>query len=610
MINDSTLIATDIAGYLKKHETKGILRFITCGSVDDGKSTLIGRLLYESQTVFEDELTALEFDSKKIGTQGKQLDFALLVDGLEAEREQGITIDVAYRYFSTKNRKFIVADTPGHEEYTRNMATGASTADVAILLIDARKGVLTQTRRHAFIVSMLGVRKIVLAINKLDLMDYSQKVYEEIVKEFQKFADEKLDLDEVIPIPLSALKGDNVILMSKKTDHASPFRMPVQLVNRPNAEFRGYSGLIVSGMISAGDEIMVMPSGKCSKVERIVTMDGDLAEAGDGNSVTLTLSDELDISRGDILVCAKTPSKYADQFQTRILWMSEEPMLPSRQYILKIGTQLVSMTPVKPKHKIDVNTLNLLPAKSLDLNEIGVCNIMLDHRIVFDPYKENPAMGGFIIIDRYTNNTVGLGLIDFALHRATNVQWQQMEVTKKIRSEQKEQVARLIWLTGLSGSGKSTIANELEKRLQDLGRHSMVLDGDNVRHGLNRDLGFTAADRVENIRRIGEVSKLMLDAGLIVIASFISPFRSERNMVRSLLEGDEFIEVFINTPIEVCEQRDVKGLYLRARAGEIPNFTGISSPYETPIAPELIIDTTEIEVDEAVSLILKKLRLS
>ena len=623
MAHISEMIAEDIHGYLKAHENKGLLRFITCGSVDDGKSTLIGRLLFESKMLFDDHLAALEVDSKRSGTQGEELDLALLVDGLAAEREQGITIDVAYRFFSTDRRKFIVADTPGHEQYTRNMATGASTADLAILLIDARHGVLEQTRRHSFIVSMLGVRKVVLAINKMDLMDFSEEVFNKIVDDYSKLAEEALELDEFLSIPVSALEGDNIIEKSNNTPWYSgptlmehletvdvsysnrkrPFRMPVQWVNRPDSEFRGFSGLIAGGNISAGDRIRVLPSGKESVIERIVTHDGDLEVGEENLSVTITLKDEIDASRGDVLVSADSPCGCADQFQAKILWMSEEPMMPSRQYLLKMGCTTATMTPAKPKHKIDVNSLELLPTKTLELNEIGVCNISLDRNIPFDPYRENRAMGGFIIIDRITNNTVGMGLIDYELRRASNIHWQSMQVDKIARAELKKQKPFIIWLTGLSGSGKSTIADLLERKLYSVGKHTITLDGDNIRHGLNRDLGFTAMDRVENIRRVAEVSKLMLDAGIITIVSFISPFESERKMARSLFTEGEFIEVFVDTPLEVAEQRDVKGLYKKARSGQLKNFTGIDSPYERPVGNEITIDSTSTSPEQAVEII-------
>ena len=625
MAHISELISTDIESYLKSHEEKSLLRFITCGSVDDGKSTLIGRMLYESQMLFDDQLSALKSDSKKIGTQGNEIDFALLVDGLAAEREQGITIDVAYRFFSTDKRKYIVADTPGHEEYTRNMATGASTADVAIILIDAKQGVLTQTRRHSFIVSMVGVKKVLLAVNKLDLVDYSEQVYRQIVSDYSDFAESALDIDSITAIPISALLGDNVVERSEKTPwytgetimeylenievrnqrKQASFRMPVQWVNRPNSNFRGFSGLIASGETRIGDKVRLHPGGKESSIASIVTWDGELQQASAGQSVTITLNDEIDVSRGDTIAVSTDPCAESDQFQSRILWMNDNPMIPGRQYIFKSNTQTTTLTLGKLKHRIDVNTLNHLPAKTLELNEIGVCNISLDKRIAFDPYEDNRTMGGFIVIDRLSNNTVGMGLIDFALRRSENIHWQKMDVSKESRAEQKSQAAKIIWFTGLSGSGKSSIANILEKKLQAQGKHTITLDGDNMRHGLNRDLGFTAADRVENIRRVGEVAKLMVNSGLICITSFISPFESERKMARSLVSENEFIEVFIDTPLSVCEERDVKGLYAKARSGEIPNFTGISSPYESPEKPEIRIDTTKQSPEEAANQIIE-----
>ena len=624
MAHVSELISTDIDSYLKSHEEKSLLRFITCGSVDDGKSTLIGRMLYESQMLFDDQLSALKSDSKKIGTQGEEIDFALLVDGLAAEREQGITIDVAYRFFSTDKRKYIVADTPGHEEYTRNMATGASTADVAIILIDAKQGVLTQTRRHSFIVSMVGVKKVLLAVNKLDLVDYSEEVYRQIVSDYSDFAKNALDIESITAVPISALLGDNVVEKSEKTPwyngetimqylenievrnqrKQSSFRMPVQWVNRPNSNFRGFSGLIASGETKIGDKIRLHPGGKESSVESIVTWEGELQQASAGQSVTITLNDEIDVSRGDTIATSTDPCGESDQFQSRILWMSDNAMIPGRQYIFKSNTQTAILTLGKLKHRIEVNTLDRLPAKTLELNEIGVCNISLDKRIAFDSYDDNQTMGGFIVIDRLSNNTVGMGLIDFALHRSENIHWQKMDVSKESRAKQKSQVPKIIWFTGLSGSGKSSIANILEKKLQGLGKHTITLDGDNMRHGLNRDLGFTAADRVENIRRVGEVAKLMVNSGLICIASFISPFESERKMARSLVSENEFIEVFIDTPLSVCEERDVKGLYAKARSGQIPNFTGISSPYESPQNPEITIDTTKLSPEDAANQIL------
>jgi bifunctional enzyme CysN/CysC len=567
----------------------------------------------------------LKTDSKKIGTQGEEIDFALLVDGLAAEREQGITIDVAYRFFSTDKRKYIVADTPGHEEYTRNMATGASTADVAIILVDAEQGVLTQTRRHSFIVSMVGVKNVLLAINKLDLVEYSQQVYDDIVSEYREFADSALNLESITPVPISALMGDNVVNKSENTPWFNgqtimqyletvevsnqkalqSFRMPVQWVNRPNSKFRGFSGLIASGEINTGDEVRILPGGNTSHIKSIVTWEGELPKAKVGKSVTITLEDEIDVSRGDIIALSSDPCGEADQFQARILWMNNDAMMPGRQYLLKSSTQSATLTLGKLKHRIDVNTLDHLPAKTLELNEIGVCNISLDKRIAFDSYDDNQTMGGFIIVDRLSNNTVGMGLIDFALRRSENIHWQKMDVSQDSRAEQKSQTPRIIWFTGLSGSGKSSIANILEKKLQSLGKHTITLDGDNIRHGLNRDLGFTEADRVENIRRVGEVAKLMLNSGLICITSFISPFESERAMARSLVSENEFVEVFVDTPLSVCEERDVKGLYAKARSGEIPNFTGISSPFEDPKNPEIRIDTTKISAEEAANQIIE-----
>lgn len=625
-MHQSDLTSSDIDAYLKAHENKSLLRFITCGSVDDGKSTLIGRLLYESKMIFEDQLTALEQDSKKVGTQGENIDFALLVDGLAAEREQGITIDVAYRFFATEHRKFIVADTPGHEQYTRNMATGASTADLAVLLIDARQGVLTQTKRHAFIASQLGVRHIILAINKMDLVDYSESVFNEIVDDFKSFA-AQLDIPNLHAIPVSALVGDNVVEGSRfmpwyegpsllgylesvdveAEETSLPFRMPVQWVNRPDLDFRGYAGRIAGGIIRPGDDVRVLPSGKQSKIARIVTMDSDLDEAISGQSVTLTLTDEIDISRGDVIATSDTPSEISDQFDTTIIWLSEEPMLPGRSYRMKTSSRLVSATVNAPKHKTDVNTLQKLPAKTLQLNEIGNCTLAVDRPIAFDSYAENRQTGSFILIDRMTNNTVGMGMINFPLRRAANIHWQNLDINKAANAEQKGQSPAVLWFTGLSGSGKSTIANEVQRRLFATGRHSFVLDGDNVRHGLNRDLGFTDADRVENIRRVAEVSKLMVDAGLITLVSFISPFRAERELARNLMEEGEFIEIFVNTPLSVAETRDPKGLYKKARAGNLKNFTGIDSPYEAPENPEIEINTSDMSVEEAAELVIKGL---
>ncbi|MBB6093144.1 bifunctional enzyme CysN/CysC [Povalibacter uvarum] len=627
MSHKSDLIATDIQAYLKAHEHKSLLRFITCGSVDDGKSTLIGRLLYESKMIFEDQLAALESDSKKVGTQGGDLDFALLVDGLAAEREQGITIDVAYRFFSTDRRKFIVADTPGHEQYTRNMVTGASTADVAVILIDARRGVLTQTRRHSFIVSLLGIKHVVLAINKMDLVEFSQEIFDTIVGEYRDFA-KQIGLTEIKPIPLSALRGDNILEGSTRMPwyqgptlmgyleaveieddlQQQPFRLPVQWVNRPNQDFRGFAGTIATGVIRAGQSIRALPSGRTSQVSRIVTHDGDLEQAVAGQSVTLTLTDEIDISRGDVIAAADSPPGVADQFQATIIWMHDEPMLPGRPYVIKIGTRTVTGSITTPKYKVNVNTLEHLAAKQLEINEIGVCNLSLDRPIAFDAYADNREMGGFILIDKLSNDTVGAGLINFALRRAENIHWQALDVNKTARASLKGQKACVLWFTGLSGAGKSTVANLVEKRLHAIGRHTYTLDGDNVRHGLNKDLGFTDVDRVENIRRVAEVSRLMVDAGLIVLVSFISPFRSERRLARELMQSGEFFEVFVDTPIEEAEKRDPKGLYRKARRGELKNFTGIDSPYEPPENAEIHLRTALFSPEQAAEQILQTLR--
>jgi len=628
MAHQSDLIATDIEKYLKQHEKKSLLRFITCGSVDDGKSTVIGRLLYESKMLFEDQLAAIENDSKKWGTQGGDIDFALLVDGLAAEREQGITIDVAYRFFSTDRRKFIVADTPGHEQYTRNMITGASTADVAVILVDARKGVLTQTRRHSYLASLIGIRKVVLAINKMDLVDYSQKVFDKIDEEYRAFA-RQIGLADITSIPLSGLKGDNMLVASEKTPwyhgptlmgfletcevddtrlQKEAFRMPVQWVNRPNLDFRGFAGIVTSGTVKPGDRIIAQPSGKESTVTRIVAMGGDLAQAVAGQSVTLTLADEIDISRGDVLSMAEAPAEVADQFEASLVWMTDEPMLPGRPYLMKIGTQTVTASITEPKYKVNVNTMEHLAAKQLGVNEIGVVNLALDRQIAFDAYKANRDTGGFILINRMTNNTVGAGMINFALRRAHNLRMQHVDVDKALRSQLKHQRPAVLWFTGLSGAGKSTIANLVEKKLAATGRHTYLLDGDNVRHGLNKDLGFTEADRVENIRRVAEVARLMVDAGLIVMTAFISPFRSERAMARGQMADNEFIEIHVNTPLAVAEERDVKGLYKKARRGEIANFTGISSPYEAPDAPEIVVNTHTQTAEEAADVIIAKLK--
>ena len=625
MAHISDLIATDIDAYLKQHETKSLLRFITCGSVDDGKSTLIGRLLYDSKMVFEDQLAALEADSRKMGTQGQNIDFALLVDGLAAEREQGITIDVAYRFFSTDKRKFIVADTPGHEQYTRNMVTGASTADLAIILIDARRGVLTQTRRHSYLVSLLGIRQVILAINKMDLVNYSRDVFDRILGSYTEFSSQ-LGIEKIVPIPISALAGDNITEHSGNTpwyhgptlmghletvevaslSRTAPFRMPVQWVNRPNLDFRGFSGMVSSGTVHPGDLVRIMPSARQSRVARVL-IDGDLPYATAGQSITLTLEDEVDCSRGDVICGAEHPAEVSDQFETTIVWMNDTPMLPGRSYLMKLGTKTVTASITALKHKVNVNTLEQVAARALELNEIGLCNISLDQPVAFDSYTDNRDTGGFILIDRMTNETVAAGLIHFALRRAQNIHWQAVDVSRTSRAAQKGQRACVLWFTGLSGAGKSTVANLVEKRLFAMGRHTTMLDGDNVRHGLNRDLGFTDTDRVENIRRVGEVARLMADAGLIVLVSFISPFRSERQMARDLMPDGEFLEVFVDAPLSVAETRDPKGLYKKARRGEIKHFTGISSPYEAPEHPELHIDTTKLKPEDAAELIVRRL---
>ena len=621
------LIAEDIDAYLETHQHKTMLRFITCGSVDDGKSTLIGRLLYDSKMIFEDQLAALESDSKKMGTQGQEIDFALLVDGLAAEREQGITIDVAYRFFATEKRKFIVADTPGHEQYTRNMVTGASTADLAVILIDARKGVLTQTKRHSYLVHLLGIRHVVLAVNKMDLVNYDQKTFDKIVSDYREFAD-SIGIESFVAMPISGFKGDNITGPSGKTpwyagpsllpyletvevnntlNQQKPFRMPVQWVNRPNLDFRGFSGTIATGSIKPGDEIRVLPSGKTSTVGRIVTFDGDKEEAVAGEAVTLTFTDEIDCSRGQVITTAKDPVEVADQFESTLVWMDEDELLPGRAYWMKIGTQTVSATVAHPKYQVNVNTMEHLAAKTLDLNAIGIANVTTDRDIPFEGYAENRDLGGFILIDKVTNRTVAAGMINFALRRAQNIHWQAVDISRDDHAAMKHQKPAVLWMTGLSGSGKSTIANIVEKKLARMNRHTFLLDGDNVRHGLNKDLGFTDADRVENIRRVGEVAKLMTDAGLIVITAFISPFREERDMVRGMMQPGEFVEVFVDTPLEEAERRDVKGLYAKARSGALKNFTGIDSPYEAPQNPEIRIDTTAMTPDEAADLIIAKL---
>lgn len=618
------LIADDIDAYLEAHQHKSLLRFITCGSVDDGKSTLIGRLLYDSKLIFEDQLAALETDSARHGTQGEEIDFALLVDGLAAEREQGITIDVAYRFFTTEKRKFIVADTPGHEQYTRNMVTGASTADLAVILIDARKGVLVQTRRHSFLVKLLGIRHVVLAVNKMDLVDYDQSTFEHIVADYRSFAKD-IGIDDFTAIPISGFRGDNIT--PRSDDVPSPntpwysgpaliehlemvevaataaqersLRMPVQWVNRPNLDFRGFGGLIASGTVRPGDAVRIVPSGKTTTIKAIETFDGALDEAVAGQAVTLTLDDEVDCSRGDIIAAAGDPPQASDQFSATIVWMDDEPLKPGRGYWLKIGTQTVTATVQQPKYEIDVNSLEHLAARTLGLNSISVAEFATDRPVTFEPYSESRQLGGFILIDKYTNATVAAGMIDFSLRRADNVHWQATAISRDDHASMKNQTPRVLWFTGLSGSGKSTIANEVEKQLFLMNRHTFLLDGDNVRHGLNRDLGFTETDRIENIRRIGEVAKLMMDAGLIVLTAFISPFRAERQMVREMMADGEFIEIFVDTPLEVAEARDVKGLYKKARSGDLKNFTGIDSPYEAPDSPEIRVNTVDMTPEEA-----------
>jgi bifunctional enzyme CysN/CysC len=638
--SDRDLIRTDVRAWLAEQEAKELLRFITCGSVDDGKSTLIGRLLYESKQIFDDQLAALENDSKRHGTQGERIDFALLVDGLSAEREQGITIDVAYRFFSSARRKFIVADTPGHEQYTRNMVTGASTADLAVLLVDARKGILTQTRRHSYLAQLVGIRRFVLAVNKMDLVDYDQAAFDAICADYRAFA-ERIGIDDWVPIPVSGLNGDNVmnrgeampwynggtllehldtVPLDTIADAAKPFRMPVQWVNRPNQNFRGFSGQISTGTIGPGAEVRVLPSGRVTRIDKVVTMPassdadgtGELGQAIAGDSVTLTFADEVDCSRGDVIAAAGDPPEAADQFEATIVWMSDEELLPGRGYWMKIGTQGVTAMVQQPKYEINVNTLEHLAAQTLGLNGIGVAEIATDREIVFEPYavegsSPNKALGAFILIDKLTNATVACGMLHFALRRSLNVHRQHLDVSRETHATIKGQKPAVLWFTGLSGAGKSTIANLVEKKLAARGRHTFLLDGDNVRHGLNRDLGFTEADRIENIRRVGEVARLMADAGLIVLTAFISPFRAERHMVRRMMPEGEFIEVFIDTPLADAEKRDVKGLYAKARAGELKNFTGIDSPYEAPENAEIHIDTTHLSADEAADLIVERL---
>ncbi|MEY3624076.1 MAG: hypothetical protein RLZZ407_1635 [Pseudomonadota bacterium] len=621
------LIASDIDAYLDVHQHKSLLRFITCGSVDDGKSTLIGRLLYDSKMIFEDQLATLESDSKRMGTQGQDIDFALLVDGLAAEREQGITIDVAYRFFATEKRKFIVADCPGHEQYTRNMVTGASTADLAVILIDARKGVLVQTRRHSYLAKLLGIRNIVLAVNKMDLIDYDQAQFDAIVAEYTEFA-ASIGISDFTPMPISGFKGDNITEISPNTpwytglplmahletvaldndaDQSKPLRMAVQWVNRPNLDFRGFSGQIATGTVHPGDAIRVLPSGKTTTIKKIVTLDGALQEAVAGQSVTLCFDDEIDCSRGDVIAAADNPPEVADQFESTIVWMADDALIPGRSYWLKLGTQMVSATVQAPKYTVNVNSMEHMAAKTLELNAIGVAEISTDRPIVFAPYADNHALGGFILIDKISNATVAAGMLHFSLRRAQNVHWQATDIGRDAHAMLKNQKPRILWFTGLSGSGKSTIANEVEKALHLMNRHTFLLDGDNVRHGLNKDLGFTETDRIENIRRVGEVAKLMADAGLIVLTAFISPFRAERDMVRAMLPEGEFVEIFVDTPLEVAEARDVKGLYKKARAGQLKNFTGIDSPYEPPEHPDIRVNTVEMSPAEAAEYIVRQL---
>ena len=610
---------TEDGAFLQERDERSLLRFITCGSVDDGKSTLMGRLLYESGAILDDQLATLRADSKRIGTQGDDVDFALLLDGLTAEREQGITIDVAYRYFSTARRAFIVADTPGHEQYTRNMVTGASTADCAVILADPTKGVLTQTRRHSFLVAELGIRHVALAVTKMDLIDYAEEPFRDLERHYGALAAE-LGLGDVVCIPVSGLRGDNVVERSdamswydgptlieylervevdQETRASQPFRMPVQWVNRPDSTFRGFSGTVASGVVHPGDRVRVYPGGRESSVARIVTFDGDLEVAVAGQAVTLTLADEIDATRGDMLASADAPPQVADQFEAMVFWMGDEPMLRGRNYLLRAGTKVVGATIAPLKYKVNLDTLEHVAANRLDLNEVGVCAIELSEPIAFDPYIENRETGGFVLIDRLTYDTVGAGLLHFALRRSQNVHWQSLEIDKQARAAAKHQTPCVIWLTGLSGAGKSTIANLVERKLHARGCHTYLFDGDNVRHGLNKDLGFTDADRVENIRRVAEVARLMLDAGLIVIVAFISPFASEREMARRLVDEGEFFEIFVDAPLELAEQRDPKGLYKKARSGELANFTGIDSPYEPPEQPALRLDTAALAPEEA-----------
>lgn len=619
--------ASPFSSALSEHEGKGLLRFLTCGSVDDGKSTLIGRLLFDTKRLFEDQLTALEADSTRYGTTGEDIDFALLVDGLVAEREQGITIDVAYRYFATDRRRFIVADTPGHEQYTRNMATGASNSDLAVLLVDAKNGIMTQTRRHAYIVALLGIRHVVLAVNKIDLVDFDEARFNEIRDVFAKFATD-LEFETNVAIPIAARDGDNVIAPSERTPWFSgpslleyletidveggsverALRFPVQWINRPDANFRGYAGTIAGGALGPGDEIVVARTGAEARIDRIVTRDGDLATARAGDAVTLTLDRELDVSRGDIFSSLDRRPEISDQIAAHLIWMASEELLPGRPYLLKIGARTVGATVSELKHQVDIDTLKLLAAKTLTLNDIGLCNLSLAEPIAFDLYDDNRTTGSFILIDPSTNETVAAGMIRFGLRRATNIHWQDLDVNKDARARALGQKPCILWFTGLSGAGKSTIANLVEKKLHLMGHHTYLLDGDNVRHGLNRDLGFTDADRVENIRRVSETSKLFVDAGLIVLVSFISPFRSERDMARELVGEREYLEVYVDASLETVEARDPKGLYKRARAGEIKHFTGIDSPYEPPLSPDIHLDTMRATAEELAERIVTRLR--
>jgi bifunctional enzyme CysN/CysC len=627
-VSQTDLISEDILAYLEQHHHKSLLRFITCGSVDDGKSTLIGRLLWESQLLFEDQLAALEADSKRVGTQGEELDFALLLDGLAAEREQGITIDVAYRYFSTDTRKYIVADTPGHEQYTRNMVTGASTADCAVILLDARKGVLTQTRRHSYLVWLLGIRHVAVAMNKMDVVDFSEERFREVEREYREFA-AALGLEDVTVIPMSALRGDNVtersqampwydgptlmgyleaVEVDQERMQDAPFRLPVQWVNRPSSDFRGFAGTIAGGAVSPGDRVVVQPRGQETTVARVVAFEGELEQAVAGQAVTLTLADEIDVSRGDVIAPVDSPAQVGDQFEATVVWMAEEPLLRGRTYLMRVGTKTLPATVAPVKHKLNVDTLDRIAADKLELNEIGVVQLELGEPIAFDPYVENRDTGGFILIDRITNHTVGAGLLQFALRRSANVTWQEHEVDRGARARALAQQPFVVWLTGLPGAGKSSIADLVERRLHALGRHTYVLDGTNMRRGLSKDLGFTDADRAENNRRAGEVARLMTDAGLVVIAAFVSPFRADRETTRSLFGDGEYLEVFVDLPAEEAAARDTKGLYAKAQAGELENLTGIGSVYEPPEEPELRLDMAALSVEQAAERVLELLR--